>query len=148
MNIRLPVHLMVFLLTFSTALAGEKADYLVKKHQSRHQAFEWHFHFSRILATPEWDIGKDSVPLDPGKAWQIAKQWMRKHGCENPDLISIQLSPFIPEGEIRDAFDPQFSKRFYYSIRCIPAIFDTMIIYVLLDGSVLEPEQQPHKGLW
>jgi hypothetical protein len=147
MRMRLPVHVVVFLMAFYTAFAAEVSDYLIKSYQSRHQKFEWHFQFSRVLATPEWDIEKASVPLDPGKAWQIAKKWMKKHGCENPQLISIEISPFIREAEIED-LDPRLSKRFYYSIRCVPAIFDTMMVYVLLDGSVLEPLQEPHKGEW
>ena len=142
-----PLILVIWFLRLSTALAAEDTDYLIKDHPSRHQDFKWHFHFSRLLSTPEWDVEKRPVPLDPGKAWQIAKKWMKKHGCERPELLQIQISPFIPQHQIGQ-LDPRLSKRFYYTIRCIPAPYDSMVVYVLLDGSILEPVKPPHKGLW
>ena len=143
----LPLCLVILLLPSCPALAKEETDYLIKKYQSRHQDFTWHFHFSRILATPEWAIDKRRTPLDPSKAWQIAKKWMKKNGCENPELLTIQISPFVPEHQIGN-LDPRLSKRFYYTVHCMPASFDSMIVYVLLDGSVLEPVKPPHKDLW
>lgn len=143
----LAVALLATILSAFRAFAEEDTEYLIWTHHSRHQQFEWHFHLKRILATPEWNIEQGPVPLEPSKAWQTAKKWMQKYGCDKPELISIQISPLFREDDI-GKLDPRLKKRFYYTVRCIPAYLDIMVVYVLMDGTILEPEQEPHKDMW
>jgi hypothetical protein len=147
MNVASLVSFLAMVFPLSASLAEEQTDYLIKKHRSRHQDFEWRFHVSRLLSTPEWDIDTAQPPLGPEKAWKIARQWLEKHGCERPTLVSIEIAPFVREGETWD-IDARLSKRFYYTVRCIPAYLDIMIVYLLMDGSVVEPLQEPHDEMW
>jgi len=129
------------------AATETNAEYLIFTHQSRHQAFEWHFYFSRMLATPEWNAEIDKIPLAPDKAWQIAKGWFKTYGCDHPELVSIEIRPFIRESEAGH-IDKRLAKRFYYRIHCVPASLDTMYVYILMDGTVVEPTEKPVKDLW
>jgi hypothetical protein len=133
----------------SAGAAETNSEYLTFTYQSRHQDFEWHFYFSRMLATPEWNMDTLKIPLAPDKAWCIAKKWFKKYGCDNPELVSIDIRPFIIEQYTKnDKIDSRLSKRFYYCITCVPEFLDSMKVYVLMDGTVVEPIQEPRKGLW
>jgi hypothetical protein len=130
-----------FLLFASSALAVEETDGFLFTHQGRHQAYEWLIPESRILKTPEWKIDSAACPLAPDKAWQIAKRWLEKNDRSGSTLVHIQIVPFIREGE-SPVLEKRLGKRFYYRIEVIPAMFDTMLVYVLLDGTVVEPRNR------
>jgi len=140
---RVAAFILFLMLTASGFAAGETNGF-VFTHQGRHQAYEWYFSESRILKTPEWKIDSAACPLAPHKAWQIAKRWLEKHDRSGSTLVRIQILPFIREGESRE-LEKRFGKRFYYRIEVIPAMFDSMLVYVLMDGTVVEPK--PRKPL-
>ena len=100
-----------------------------------------------MLATPEWNVDSEKIPLPPDKAWQIAKGWFKTNGCPAPELVSIEIRPFIREQEVGH-IDKRLAKRFYYQIVCVPAFLDSMDVYVLMDGSIIEPIEEPRKNLW
>lgn len=133
-----------FLLFASSLVAADETNGFVFTHQGRRQAYEWHFPEPRILKTPEWKIDSAPCPLAPDKAWQIAKRWLEKHDRSGSTLVRIQILPFIRDGESPE-LEKRFGKRFYYRIEVIPAVFDSMLVYVLMDGTVVEP--QPRKQL-
>jgi hypothetical protein len=139
---------------FSVEAFAQTNDHCLEfTYQARHGDFKWQMYFSRMLATPEWDMSSEKIPLEPDKAWLIARDWFRTNNCANPELISIEIRPVVLEheagvGEGGAYIDKRLSKRFYYRIHCIPGELDTMVVYVLMDGSVLEPMREPPKDFW
>ena len=141
---RTTVFILGFLLSADFAFAAGETNGFVFTHQGRHQAYEWHISEERILKAPEWKIDSAPCPLAPHKAWQIAKRWLEKHDRSGSTLVRIQILPFIRGGESRE-LEKRFGKRFYYRIEVIPAMFDSMLVYVLMDGTVVE--SKPRKQL-
>ena len=115
-------------------------EFLLLKHQSRHQAYEWRVSEARLLATPEWDFDRRKIPIDATEAWRIAKDWLKKHGHDDPELIRIEIRRLAIESTVGKT-DKRWLKRFYYRIDCIPAVFDSMAVVVLMDGTVVEPKR-------
>jgi hypothetical protein len=102
-----------------------------------------------MLATPEWNMGSEKIPLQPDRAWQIARNWFVTNNCANPELIKIEIFPVVRESEADGTIiDKRLARRFYYRVECIPGLLDTMVVYVLMDGSVLEPINEPPKNFW
>ena len=130
------------------AFAQTNELYLTFTHQSRHQEFEWRLPFSRILATPEWNMESGKIPLAPDKAWQIAKDWFKPYGSKNPVFVSFEVRPFIMKQVPTERLDASYCKRFYYRFHFVPALLDTMDVYVLMDGTVVEPTKKPQQGEW
>ena len=113
--------------------AGDTNEFTLFTSRVDGQKSEWKISESRILATPEWKPGAESIPLSPDKAWQIARGWCLKHGFGESDLASLWIQP-IPRTGV--------DSRFYYSIRCHNSAHRNFIeVVVLLDGTVLEPRQ-------
>ena len=149
-NMRVVIFILSLLSTvYSFEAPAQTNDHcLVYTYQARHGDFEWHMYFSRMLATPEWNMDSEKIPLQPDKAWQIARSWFRTNNCANPELVSIEIRPVVREQEATGDIDQRLAKRFYYRIQCIPGFLDTMVVYVLMDGSVLEPIREPPNNFW
>ena len=134
---------MVFFSLISTFAAGNP-ELVLQKYQGLHQAYEWRIKQERILATPEWNVDSTNIPIAPDKAWQITKDWFLKQGKPRPDFVRIEIRPFVPESE-NTKLDERLKKKFYYQIQCSPTHyaeggkFDYMFVFVLMDGTVLEP---------
>jgi hypothetical protein len=121
---------------------GNTNELSLFKHQGRRQAYEWRISEGRIAATPKWDIDRHKIPVAPEKAWQIAKAWFKKQGRSRPDLVRLEIVPFVRDidlGAERKRVLKDLLDRYYYRIECVPAVFDSMVVVVLMDGSVLEP---------
>ncbi len=117
-------------------------EFSLFKHQSRHEAYEWWISEARLLATPEWRSDREKVPLAPDKAWRIGRAWLKRRGFPSPELNSITLRRLATESSISNA-DKRWLTRFFYRIDCVPAMFDTMVVVVLMDGTVVEPRLIP-----
>jgi hypothetical protein len=117
-------------------------EFTLFKQQSRHQAYEWRLSEARLLATPGWDAEHQKIRLGPDKAWQIARVWLKKHGYDSPELVSITLRRLAIESNV-GRLDKRWLTRFFYRIECVPAVFDSMLVVVLLDGTVVEPSPIP-----
>jgi hypothetical protein len=126
----------------SAQAAGSTNELSLFKHQGRRQAYEWRISEARIAATPKWNIDRHRIPIAPEKAWQIAKAWFKKQGRSRPDLVRLEIVPFVRDIDL-SAEQKRLLKslldRYYYRIECVPAVFDSMVVVVLMDGSMLEP---------
>jgi hypothetical protein len=56
--------------------------------------------------------------------------------------VFILFLMFTASGELAK----RFGRRFYYCFEVIPTKFDIMLVYVLMDGSVVEPKSR--KPFW
>ena len=122
--------------------AGNTNELSLFKHQGRRQAYEWRISEARIAAMPKWDIDRHRIPIAPEKAWQIAKAWLKKRGTSRHDLVKLEIVPFVRDIGLsaeRKRLLKDFLNRYYYRIECVPAVFDSMVVVVLMDGNVLEP---------
>jgi len=84
-------------------------------------------------------MGATNIPLSPDKAWQVAKNWFLKHDYGQPEFARMEIRPFA----LSDSPHKSWRRRFFYRIECIPMQFDSMLVIVLLDGTVLEPKRIP-----
>jgi hypothetical protein len=126
--------------------AGNTNELSLFKHQGRRQAYEWRISEARIAATPKWDIDRRRIPIAPEKAWRIATAWFKKQGRARPDLVRLEIVPFVRDIDLsaeRKRLLKDLLERYYYRIECVPAVFDSMVVIVLMDGSVLEPLRIP-----
>jgi hypothetical protein len=132
--------LWLMLLTATSCFAGgDTNEVTLFKHQARRQAYEWRISKARILATPEWRIGSKKVPVSPDKAWQIAQDWFRKQGRGGAgDFVRMEIRSFDISGTSKD-----LRGKCFYRIECSPLQFDYMVVVVLMDGTVLQPERIP-----
>jgi len=146
---RLPL-LMTVLMTVWTSTnllfgAPISREIVLFRYQGLHEANQWVISEVKILATPEWDIDAATIPIAPERAWRIAKDCLAKKGFPKPQLVQIQLQPFVSESESTQ-LNPGVQKRYYYRIQCSPAPhvegtqFDCAYVFILMDGSVLEPK--------
>ena len=109
--------------------------------QTLRGTYDWAVSAERILATPEWIPKTQAIPLAPDKACQLAKDWLKKHDFSQFELETFQLfrypAPYVgnPGEKLR--------RRFYYRIEYQFPHFAMMYVYVLLDGTVLEPTLSP-----
>jgi hypothetical protein len=118
--------------------SGEEPEYFIAKQLSQSGATnEWRLSVSRMEILPLWKPGSEEPPLALGKAVQVAKKWIISKGSStNAWVDNIVIRPIYSEEE-------KHRYTFYYNIwfggvghyghhmRCI----------VLMDGTVLEPEQ-------
>jgi hypothetical protein len=130
----------LLLVTQLSALsAGNTNEFTLFKHQARRAAYEWRISEARILATPEWKMGRKKIPVSPDKAWQIAQDWFRKQGRGGAgDFVSMEIRSFDPSGT-----NTNLRGRYFYRIECSPMQFDYMLVVVLMEGTVLEPKHIP-----
>ena len=105
--------------------AGDTNEFQLSTYRANGEKSDWWISTSRVLATPEWKPGTNSIPLSPDKAFQIAREWCLKKGVVEPELTSLMIQPFTRT---------DVGSRFYYNIYCV---------VVLLDGNVLEPRSVP-----
>ena len=135
--------------TYSAFAAGGSRSIVLFRYQRLHEADQWIISEDRILETPTWDINVASIPVAPEKAWRIAKDSLAKQGFSQPQLVKIEIRPFVPESESTQ-LNPAVRQRFYYGIQCSPAPhiegkpFDLAYIFILMDGSILEPKVTTH----
>jgi hypothetical protein len=128
------------LLAAQLSAFGYTNEITLLKYQSRRAAHEWRISEARILATPEWKMGSKKVPVSPDKAWQIAQDWFKKEGRGGAgDFVSIEIRSFDPGG-----YSKKLRGKCYYRVECIPAPFDSMLVVILMDGTVLEPLRIPN----
>lgn len=130
--------------------ASSTNEWSLFKHQGRHQAYEWRISEARIASTPRWDIDTAKIPVTPDKAWRIAKDWFKKQNQEHPAFVKMEVRPFVLDNELSPETRSRLKDvlgRYYYRIECIPAAFDSMVVVVLMDGSVLEPVPIPDLAL-
>jgi hypothetical protein len=126
---------------------------VIHRGQTAGQFYEWRVSETRLLATPEWSIDATAIPIAPGKAWQIAKNWFEKRGEPRPDFVKIEICPVVPETEAT-RLDDRLRKRFYYRVECsslrriedAPKKLDYTSVIVLMDGTVVEPKLATEKG--
>jgi len=131
--------LLLVLSQVSAFADGSTNEFTLFKHQARRAAYEWRISEARILATPEWRIGSKKIPVSPDKAWQIAQGWFRKQSRGGPgDFVRMEIHSFDPSGTSKD-----LRRRCFYRIECRPMQFDSMLVVVLMDGTVLEPKRMP-----
>jgi len=117
--------------------AGGTNEFKLFTYRANGEKSEWRISTSRVLATPEWKPGTNSIPLSPDRALQIAREWCLKKGFVEPELTSLWIQPF-PRTDV--------GSRFYYNINIHcrnPARSNSMSVVVLLDGTVLEPRSVP-----
>ena len=124
----------------SAFAAGDTNEFTLFKHQARRTAYEWRISEARIRATPEWKMGSKKIPVSPDRAWQIAQDWFRKQGRGGVgDFVRMEIRSFDPSGASKS-----LRGRCFYRIECIPMQFDSMLVVVLMDGTVLEPRRIPN----
>jgi hypothetical protein len=122
--------------------ASTTNEWSLFKHQGRHQAFEWRIPEGRIASTPRWKIDSARIPVAPDRAWRIAKSWFKKQKQPRPDFVRMEIRPFVLDSDLSSEMRRRLEHlldRYYYRIECIPAVFDSMFVVVLMDGTVLEP---------
>jgi hypothetical protein len=134
------IPLLLLAAQLSALAAGDTNEFTLFKHQARRAAYEWRISEARILATPEWKIGSKKIPLSPDRAWQIAQEWFRKQGQGGAgDFVRIEIRSFDPGG-----YSKSLRGKCYYCVESIPRAFDSMLVVVLMDGTVLEPRGIPN----
>jgi hypothetical protein len=110
--------------------------------------YQWRLSADRMLATPEWIPEKQAIPLPPDKAARLGGDWLSKNSFFQYTLQSIEVLRY-PSPYVGDP-GPQLRKRFYYRLKYDapehPSVMPSMYVYVLLDGSVLEPTLTPSKA--
>ncbi len=131
-------------LLLTPAYAGEDTNvFAVFTHSGRHGDYEFRITEAALMKTPEWNIDTDPCPLAPGRAWQIAKRWLDEHQRSGSTLVRILIQPVGRDGIESKAWIKRYGRRFFYKIDVVPAAFDTMCVYVLMDGTVVEPKSVP-----
>jgi hypothetical protein len=114
--------------------------------QTLRGTYEWAITEERILATPAW-TEPQPIPLAIDKACQLARDWLVKHDDSRFKLMNVELFPY------RDPSDPpawypsgrpedELRKRYYYRVSYASRSqdIDAIDVYVLLDGTVVEPK--------
>jgi hypothetical protein len=105
--------------------------------------YQWRVSEQRLLATPEWTPEAQAIPLAPDKACRLGAEWLAKHNLAQFELQSIQVfrypSPYAGDPGV------QLRKRYYYRLEYHSKRVEMMYVYVLLDGTVLEPSLTPSK---
>lgn len=143
--------LLVLMLVAGGALGADRTNELTLfKHQGRRQAYEWRISEARVAATPKWNMDRAKVPVAPEKAWRIAKDWFKKQGELEADFVRMEIRPFVINSTLSSESRHRLGDlldRYYYRIECIPAAFDSMLVVVLMDGTVLEPVRIAHLPL-
>lgn len=126
--------------------ASSTNDWSLFKHQGRRKAYEWRISEARIASTPRWNIDGGKIPVAPDKAWRLAKAWLAKQNLVTPDFVRMEVRPFVLDSGFTSEQRLRLKNvlgRYYYRVECVPAVFDTMVVVVLMDGTVLEPIQIP-----
>jgi hypothetical protein len=120
------------LILFFIVSIANADDIRILSYQCRRDKFIWTVSEQKLATWPKWNIDKESIPLQPEKAYRIARQWITKK-YPSPVLTKITLLSLYPE-------DKEFKGRYVYVIDFITGTFDSMVAVVLLNGKVLEPE--------
>jgi len=135
----IPLALLLAATQLSASATRDTNEFTLFKHQGRRAAYEWRISEARILATPEWKIGSEKIPLSPDRAWQIAQDWFRKKdGAGAGSFVRMEIRSFDIGGESK-----KLRGKCYYRVECIRAQFDSMLVVILMDGTVLEPRRIP-----
>jgi hypothetical protein len=133
------IPLLLLAAQFSAFAGGSTNEFTLFKYQSRKDAHEWRISEATIRATPEWKIGSKKIPVSPDRAWQIAQEWFRKQGRGAGDFVRMEIRSFDPS-----RYSKTLRDRCFYRIECVPMQFDSMLVVVLMDGTVLEPIRIPN----
>jgi hypothetical protein len=133
------ISLVLLVAQLSAFAAGSTNEFTLFKHQARQAAYEWRISEARILATPEWEMGNKKIPVSPDRAWQIAQDWFRKQGRSGADFVRMDIRSFDSGDHTK-----KWRGKCFYCIKCIPMQFDSMLVVVLMDGTVLEPRRIPN----
>jgi hypothetical protein len=116
-------------------------------HQGLRRKYEWHIPYSRLLQSSKSSLPDDVPELGGHQAWQIAQTWLTGHGSEEPKCVSCEtLGVIINPCDI--PWNYVGAIRHFYRIRCEVALFDTMDVYVLMNGTVVEPTPTPARDEW
>lgn len=116
-------------------------------HQGLRQKYEWHIPYATLVPTHKELLPDDMVPLDAAQAWQVAQKWLKAHGCQEPKCLSCErLCVAIGPHDL--AWNFQGCLRYFYRLHCVVALSDTMDVYVLMNGTVVEPTPSPGKDEW
>ena len=115
--------------------------------QTRLGSYTWDISADRLLATPEWASEAQPIPLSLDKACQLGRDWLEKHGMTGFSLEEVKLWRY-PDAISIYSSHGKTKRRFYYQLtyRSESPDMDLMYVYVLLDGSVVEPKLVPLTG--
>ena len=110
--------------------------------------YRWQLSAERMLGTPEWTPEEQGIPLPPDKAGRLGQDWLTKNGFAQYSLHSVEVLRY-PKPYVGNPGE-QLRKRFYYRLTYDSPpegkVMQSMYVYVLLDGTVLEPTLEPSKS--
>jgi len=112
--------------------------------QTERGTYTWDIGSDRLYATPEWTSETNAIPLSFDKACQLGRDWLTKHDLRRYGLDEARLLSF-PAVNIAAMSHGKAKRRFYYWIMYRSEAFDAgfMYVYVLMDGTVVEPTLTP-----
>lgn len=123
-----------------TGLCAEGNGYVSHLQNSR-GSYTWTISADRFDSTPVWASEGDPLPLSFDKACGLGKDWLARHSFAKFYLDEARLQGY-PNVEMPHGKTP---RRFYYWLMYHSENFDGgfMYVYVLMDGSVVEPKFTP-----
>lgn len=112
--------------------------------QTKQGTFTWDISSDRLYATPGWDSDTNAIPLSLDSACQLGRGWLGKHDFHRFHVEHIGLECFPDPISVWMQGD-KVKKRFFYQIeyRSEHDSYDIMYVFVLLDGTVVEPTLTP-----
>lgn len=119
-------------------------DGTVAQFQTRQGKYTWNISADRFYGTPEWTPEAQPIPVSLDKACQLGKGWLAKHHLAGFSLDEVKLCRY-PDAVGVALWYGKAKRRFYYKLkyRSESPDMDFMYVYVLLDGTVVEPKLTP-----
>ena len=109
-----------------------------------HGNYRWNIGVDQLSSTPEW-IETKPIPFPLEKACQLGKDWLNKHGFTKYGLDEVRLISYPDVRALAYSHNENKARqRFFYELMYrsedIQNVGDnTMYVYVLMDGTVVEP---------
>lgn len=135
----LPSLMMIFLLLSVRAGCETTNEGLLFSFRARHKDFEWWISEDRLKRTPRWVPGTQEIQLTPGKVFKLATDWFRKNGYAGANILSLTIR--LPDLKNRD-----FAGTCFYVVEASTGPLDGMACVILLDGSIVEPQEKKNKA--
>jgi|HubBroStandDraft_5_1064220.scaffolds.fasta_scaffold201889_1 hypothetical protein len=115
--------------------------------QTQLGSYTWEISAARLTSTPQWNSETQPVPLSVDKACQLGWAWLAGHHFQKFNLDEARLQSY-PNASIAAMTPGSAPRRFFYWLMYRSGDFDGgfMYVYVLMDGTVVEPTLTPTKA--
>jgi hypothetical protein len=112
--------------------------------QTRQGSYTWEITGDRLSSTPTWNSETQAAPLSLDKACQLGRAWLAKNGFAKADFDEARVVGY-PEAWMVLASKGKTQRHFYYWLMYRTGDFggSFMYVYVLMDGTVVEPKLTP-----